>query len=157
MREKDLTSYLVNEQGRFYRLAYGYLKNREEALDAVQTAVCKALERQDTLRDPEAVRTWFYRLLVNTCVDTLRRNVKTVPFPETEEMVGYEDPLPDDTLSRQVEALPEPMGMVIRLRFYEELSLKEISEITGENLSTVKSRLYAALKRLRVSMEGDLQ
>lgn len=157
MREKDLTSYLVNEQGRFYRLAYGYLKNREEALDAVQAAVCKALERQDTLRDPEAVRTWFYRLLVNTCVDALRRNAKIVPFPETEETAGYEDPLPDDTLSRRVEALPEPMGTVIRLRFYEELSLKEISQITGENLSTVKSRLYAALKRLRVSMEGDLQ
>lgn len=44
--------------------------------------------------------------------------------------------------------------MVVKLRFYEELSLKEISQITGQNLSTVKSRLYAGLKKLRVAMEG---
>ena len=157
MQEEVLTAYLVEEQGRFYRLAYSYLKDRDEALDAVQTAVCKALERQDTLRDPNAVRAWFYRMLVNTCMDILRLRAKTVPFPETEETVGYEDPFPDDTLARQIDALPEVMGPVIRLRFYEELSLKEISAITGENLSTVKSRLYAALKKLRISMEGALE
>ena len=42
--EARLTTYLVEDQARFYRLAYSYLHNREEALDAVQTAVCKALE-----------------------------------------------------------------------------------------------------------------
>lgn len=155
MREDALTAYLVEEQGRFYRLAYSYLKNREEALDAVQTAVCKALERQDALKDPKAVRSWFYRMLVNVCLDMLRQKSRTVPFPETPETEGYEDPLPDDTLSRRVDALPEAMGTVIRLRFYEELSLSEISRITGENLSTVKSRLYAALKKLRISMETE--
>ena len=53
-----------------------------------------------------------------------------------------------------VEALPPEMGAVIRLRFYEELTLKEIGEVTGQNINTVKSRLYAGLKRLRVAMEG---
>ena len=144
MREDALTAYLVEEQARFYRLAYSYLKDRDEALDAVQTAVCKALERQDTLKDPKAVRSWFYRMLVNVCLDMLRQKSRVIPFPESLETEGYED------------ALPEAMGTVIRLRFYEELSLNEISKITGENLSTVKSRLYAALKKLRISMEGAL-
>ena len=44
---------------------------------------------------------------------------------------------------------------VIKLRFYEELSLREISEATGWNLNTVKTRLYTALKKLRVSLEGE--
>ena len=44
---------------------------------------------------------------------------------------------------------------VIKLRFYEELSLKEISEVTGWNLNTVKTRLYTALKKLRLSLEGE--
>ena len=43
IREEVLTTFLVEEQARFYRLAYSYLKNREEALDAVQIAVCRAL------------------------------------------------------------------------------------------------------------------
>ena len=57
--EKQLTDYLVTDQARFYRLAYSYLKNREEALDAVQTAVCRALEKQGELKEPEALRAWF--------------------------------------------------------------------------------------------------
>ena len=48
--ENDLTAYLVAEQTRFYRLAYSYLRSQEDAMDAVQTAVCRALERRDSGR-----------------------------------------------------------------------------------------------------------
>ena len=75
-------------------------------------------------------------------------------FRSGEEPFG-EDPEPsDETLARRVDALPREMGTVIKLRFYEELTLKEIGEVTGQNINTVKSRLYAGLKRLRVAMEG---
>ena len=152
--ESTLEAYLVAEQAKFYRLAYSYLHHQEDALDAVQTAVCRALERQDSLRDPNSVRTWFYHILVNVCLDTLRQRKRIVPLSEWEE-AGREDPMPSDGhLARQIDALPAAVGTVIKLRFYEELSLKEISVVTGSNLNTVKSRLYAGLKKLRISMEG---
>lgn len=154
--EDQLTAFLVENQARFYRLAYSYLKDREEALDAVQTAVCRALEKQDSLHEPEALRTWFYRILVNICTDLLRQR-KRVTFvsPDALDCGSYEDPLPaDDTLSHRVDALPTEIQTIVKLRFYEELSLKEISAVTGWNLSTVKTRLYTGLKKLRVSMEG---
>lgn len=152
--ESTLEAYLVAEQAKFYRLAYSYLHHQEDALDAVQTAVCRALERQDSLRDPNAVRTWFYHILVNICLDTLRQRKRIVPLSEWEE-AGREDPMPPDGhLARQIDALPAAVGTVIKLRFYEELSLKEISVVTGSNVNTVKSRLYAGLKKLRISMEG---
>ena len=66
LNEQQLITFLVENQARFYRLAYSYLKNREEALDAVQTAVCRALEKQQSLQEPGAMHTWFYRVLVNT-------------------------------------------------------------------------------------------
>lgn len=154
-KEETLTSFLVENQARFYRLAYSVLRNREEALDAVQTAVCRALERQDSLRDPGAVKTWFTRILMNTCNDLLRQRSRVIPFPEDGPEPACEDPEPsDETLARRVDALPAEVGTVIKLRFYEELTLKEIGEVTGQNLSTVKSRLYAGLKKLRVAMEG---
>ena len=154
-KEENLTSFLVETQARSYRLAYSVLQNREEALDAVQTAVCRALERQGSLRDPEAVKTWFTRLLMNACNDTLRQRGRVVPFPEEGPELGQEDPEPaDDTLARRVNALPAEVGTVIKLRFYEEMTLKEIGEVTGQNISTVKSRLYAGLRKLRVAMEG---
>ena len=155
--EKQLTDYLVEDQARFYRLAYSYLHDREEALDAVQTAVCKALEKQDSLRDAGAVRTWFYRILVNVCTDVLRKQ-KLVTFvpPEALDAGSYEDPLPEDgSLAKRVDALPPEVSAIIRLRFYEEQSLAEISRILDCPLSTVKTRLYTGLKKLRIQMEGE--
>ena len=157
IRETQLTTYLVENQARFYRLAYSYLRDREEALDAVQTAVCRALEKQDSLQEPDAVRTWFYRILVNVCTDMLRQR-KRVAFvpPEALDAGSYEDPLPTDgTLAQRVDALPAEIGTIVKLRFYEELSLKEISAVTGCNLSTVKSRLYSGLKKLRMELKGE--
>lgn len=154
-KEETLTSFLVENQARAYRLAYSVLQNREEALDAVQTAVCRALERRDSLRDPGAVRTWFTRILINACNDLLRQRSRVIPFPEDGPELSCEDPEPsDETLARRVDALPSEVGTVIKLRFYEELTLKEIGEVTGQNINTVKSRLYAGLKKLRVAMEG---
>lgn len=154
-KEETLASFLVETQARSYRLAYSVLQNREEALDAVQAAVCRALERQDSLRDIGAVKTWFTRILMNACNDALRRRSRVVPFPEDGPELPCEDPEPsDETLARRVDALPAEVGTVIKLRFYEELTLKEIGEVTGQNINTVKSRLYAGLKKLRVAMEG---
>ena len=154
-KEEIVASFLIETQARSYRLAYSVLQNREEALDAVQAAACRALERQDSLRDPGAVKTWFTRILMNACNDTLRQRGRVVPFPEEGPEPGREDPEPpDESLARRVDALPAEVGTVIKLRFYEELTLKEIGQVTGQNLSTVKSRLYAGLKKLRVAMEG---
>ena len=155
--EKQLTDYLVEDQARFYRLAYSYLHDREESLDAVQTAVCKALEKQDSLRDAGAMRTWFYRILVNVCTDVLRqRKLVTFVPPEALDAGSYEDPLPEDgSLAKRVDALPPEVSAIIRLRFYEEQSLAEISRILDCPLSTVKTRLYTGLKKLRVQLEGE--
>ena len=157
IRETQLTTYLVEDQARFYRLAYSYLHSREEALDAVQTAVCRALEKQDSLKNADAMRTWFYRILVNVCTDLLRqrKRVTLVP-PEALDAGSYEDPLPEDgSLARRVDALPSEIAAIIRLRFYEELSLQEISAVMNCPLSTVKTRLYTGLKKLRIQLEGE--
>ena len=80
----------------------------------------------------------------------------TLVPPEALDAGSYEDPLPaDGTLAQRVDALPPEVATIIRLRFYEELSLKEISAVTGCNLSTVKTRLYTGLKKLRVTLEGE--
>ena len=155
--EEQLTDYLVKDQARFYRLAYSYLKSREEALDAVQTAVCRAREKQREMKVQEALRAWFYHILVHVCMDALRKRKRvTLIPPEALDAGSYEDPLPSDgTLAQRVDALPPEVGTIIKLRFYEDLSLKEISQVTGCNLSTVKTRLYTGLKKLRVTLESE--
>ena len=86
---------------------------------------------------------------------SLRQRGRTLPLSEWEE-IGQEDPPPEDeALLRQIDELPTAVATVIRLRFFEELSLKEIAAATGTNVNTVKSRLYAGLKKLRIAMEGE--
>lgn len=154
----QLENYLIENQARFYRLAYSYLQNREEALDAVQTAVCRALEGRGGLRSAEMMRSWFNRILINICLDMLRQKKRVITVaPEDLTAGSYEDPLPaDETLINRINALSLEEQTIIKLRFFEDLSLKEISEITNVNLNTVKTRLYGALKKLRISMEGEI-
>ena len=152
--DNALETFLVDHQDRFYRLAYSYLRHPEDAMDAVQTAVCRAIERQDRLRNPAFFRSWFYRILVNVCLDALRRRGRFVPLTELMD-IGREDPPPaDELLFRQIDALPQEVSTVIKLRVFEDLSLKEISVVTGCNINTVKSRLYSGLKKLKLSLEG---
>lgn len=156
VKDDQLEAYLIEGQARFYRLAYSYLQNREDALDAVQTAACRALERRDSLQDAAALGGWFTRILVNACMDLLRQRKRVMLVPEEALDSGsYEDPLPEDgVLSHRVNALPPEVQTVVKLRFYEDMTLREISGVTGWNLNTVKSRLYAGLKKLRISLEG---
>ena len=86
-----ITAYIIENQNKFYRLAYSYVRNREDALDVVQNAVCRALEHYQTLRSQEAVRTWFYRILVNECLMFLRSRKQTFVEDEKLEETSYEE------------------------------------------------------------------
>lgn len=153
--QEQVTQFLLENQAYLYRMAYSFLKNREDALDAVQSTACRALERCGTLRNAAAVRPWVTRILLNICKNTLRQQKKLLYFPDEQlDLGGYTMPEPDDSLARQVETLPFEQRVIVQLRFYNELSLQEISSVTGCNLSTVKTRLYTALNRLRAQMKG---
>lgn len=150
-----VSRYIVENQNSFYRLAYSYLKNREDALDAVQDAVCKALENCTGLRDQEAMRTWFYRILVNECLSLLRSRGRI----QTEDSEGLEIPYEEkgfehhDDIDQMLLKLDQDTQTIIKLRFFEELSLSDVSDVMGLNLNTVKSKLYRGLRQLRVNIE----
>lgn len=151
-----IVEYILEHQKKFYRLAYSSVGNPEDAMDVVQNAICKALEHSGDLRDIHAVKTWFYRILMNESVNFLKKNRKEILREEPIEKECTQDPEYADAqeLYQGIRRLPEEVQMIIRLRFYEELSLQEIAEITGLKLNTVKAKLYRGLKTLRVEMEG---
>ena len=68
----DLTvAYILENQEKFYRLAYSYVQDRDSALDVVQNSICQALEKCWGLRNPAAMKTWFYRIVVNEALQYL--------------------------------------------------------------------------------------
>lgn len=151
-----LVSYIVENQNKFYRVAYSYARNQEDALDIVQNAVCKALESYKNLRNADAVKTWFYRILINESLAAIKQRKKELLSDDNRQKEeayyekGYEQ---QDDIKEELDRLEEDIQTIIRLRFFEELSLKEISEITGLNLNTVKTKLYRGLKLLRENIQ----
>lgn len=151
-----ITAYIRENQAYFYRLAYQYVRDRDLAMDLVQDAVVKALQHGDSLREPQAVRSWFYRILVRECLSFLRREHRVIYLAEPPDQIqeSRERTVEDrEALRQAMDQLPPKVKTVVLLRFYEEMQLSEIAEITGANLSTVKSRLYKGLKKLRESLQ----
>ncbi len=152
MLYERLIQYILENQDRFYRVAYSYTRHQEDALDAVQSAVCKALESHESIKNADAIRAWFYRILINECLMVLKKRKRMMPNSDDlhQEEVYYEKGYDqDDDIEKELDNLEFDVQEIIKLRFFEELSLKEISCITGLNLNTVKTKLYRGLKQLK--------
>ena len=151
---RALEDYIETHQASFYRLAFTYVKDRDASLDIVQNAVVQALTHAHTLREPEHIRTWFTRILINESLRYLRKNRKYLPTDELPEDFASEDEDIAQKLDvyRAVGRLDPKLRIIVVLRFFEDMQLSEIAAITGVNLSTVKSRLYKALAELKVEM-----
>ena len=150
-----IVAYIVENQNKFYRLAYSYVRNREDALDVVQNAVCKALENYGGIRNEGAVSTWFYRILVNESLLFIKERKRMTLGETDQEEAHYEEKgfeIQDD-LYDSINRLDGDTQTIIKLRFFEELSLKEIAQITEMNLNTVKARLYRGLRQLKVNIQ----
>ena len=68
---------------------------------------------------------------------------------------GYEDNYENFDLRKALDSLPERDKAVVELRYFEDLKLEEIAEILKENVSTVKSRLYRSMEKLRLKMQEE--
>ena len=151
----DIVAYIVENQNKFYRLAYSYVRNREDALEVVQNTVCKALENYGGIRNEGAISTWFYRILVNESLLFIKERKRMTLGETDQEEAHYEEKgfeIQDD-LYDSINRLDGDTQTIIKLRFFEELSLKEIAQITEMNLNTVKARLYRGLRQLKVNIQ----
>lgn len=151
VEEQILDSYEA-----MYRLAFTYVHNEEDALDIVQESVYKAIKNAASVKEEAYVRTWLWRIVMNTAVDFIRKNRREVAVEQFYED-GHEDSYRDFDTIEALKVLDEKEKAVIVLRFFEDQKLKDIAEVLQENTNTVKTILYRSLKKLRVELtEGGL-
>lgn len=156
-KKERVIAYILQNQDKFYRLAYSYAHQKEAALDIVQNAVVKALEHWQDLREVAYVKTWFYRILVNESLQYLKKTQKELLWEEENWDVivdtKTEQWQEETEVYHMIMKLPEEWKTVLILRFYEDMELSEIAEVTALNLSQVKYRLYTGLEKLRENMQ----
>lgn len=143
---------LLENYDKYYRIAFGYVHNEEDALDIVQEGAYKAIFYAEKLKQPEYADTWICRIMMNEAVEFLRKNDRNYVEFDTCEM-GKSESYENIDLRNAIDALSQNERAVVQLRYFEEMSLQQVAQVVGENLSTVKSRLYRALSKLRISLE----
>lgn len=157
-RTKTLIAYIESHEKQLYRLAYSYVKEEGAALDVVQDAIVKALCNIENLRNMDGLKTWMYRIVVNAALDHIRKNRKVLymeALPEQMEVASL-DTADKLDLYEAVDQLDQKARTVIVLRYFEDMKLDDIARVTQTSLSTVKSRLYTSVRKLRriLNVEG---
>ena len=148
-----LINYIKDNQEKLYRIAFSYSKNEEASLDIVQEAITKSLKNIKQLKEEKYVKTWFYRILINECLQYIKKNKRiiTCELQEIENAIEWKDGITSDEIDiyKDIQKLENKYKTIIILRFYEDLKIEEIAKITKLNISTVKARLYKGLEILK--------
>ena len=153
-----LTLFQQYEQD-IYRTAFVYVKNQSDALDVVQETAYRSFKSIKNLKEPKYFKTWLIRIAISCAIDLLRKRKNVVQMkPDYVEFISddvNEDIDLEMTVRDLIERLNEVEKSVIILRFYEGLTIKEISDELDIPLGTAKTILYRALDKLRKNLKGD--
>jgi RNA polymerase sigma-70 factor (ECF subfamily) len=158
-----------------YRLALRFVRNKEDALEVTQDVFLRVYLGIKKFKTDSKFFTWLYRITVNRSIDFTRRQ-KTKAVQEADTAVldaegkappgRSVEPDPQEQaesrelaakLHEAVETLSEKHKTVFLLHAVQNLSYKEISQVTGSNIGTVMSRLFYARKKLQVILGKVLE
>src|SRR5918911_598966 len=155
---------------RIFALAYGMLECSEEARDATQETFLSAFRNLRAFRGEAKVSSWLHRIAVNQCITRQRRaRVRKESALEDEaeaDGASYSAPAHESPahaaesrersaiVRRALNALPAELRQVVVMKEFEELTFQEIADALDLPLSTVKSRLYTALRQLQMRLKG---
>lgn len=165
--EGSFESLILGCQSKAFNIALRYLKNEEDALDALQESFIKIFRHLNTFKEDSRFDTWVYRIVVNTCNDMLRKNsnqkitdsiFKTEDEKETVLEIPDKSGSPEEVFDQKektehiiscLEKLNREQKEIIILRDVHGFSYDEISEILDCSIGTVKSRINRSRLRLR--------
>jgi len=154
---------------KIFALCFGMLGREEEARDAAQESFISAYKNLKNFRGEAKVSSWLHRIAVNQCLTVKRRErSRSEEFLDDEaneeERVFVASPSSSPArvseqserffiVRQAVNSLPLELREVVLMKEFEEMTFQEISDTLEIPLSTVKSRLYTALRQLRMKLE----
>ena len=153
MKDADYFSRIEPLKEQLYRVAYLYLGSESAAVDAVDEAVYRGYLKRRSLRREAYFSTWLTRILINVCLDELRRRQRETPVETLPERA--ETPYDALPLQEALDRLPEDLRSVIALRYFGGFTLAETAQALGLPEGTVSSRQRRALQLLKLHLTDD--
>ena len=139
-----------------YKTAYIYVKNQQDAVDIVDETIYKAYSSINKIREEKYFNTYITRILINSSIDFIRKNKKIVYVEE----IAAEDrtkELKEEKMDlfTAIDKLPAMEKTIIILKYFQDLKIKEISEVLNQSESNVKNYLHKALTNLRCDLKEE--
>ena len=154
-KEEQFTALIEENKLRFYKTAKIILKNDDDVYDAIQEALISIYRNYEQLENTDYFSTWATRIVINKCYDLLRKNKNNiVPIDEKIEndrnIAQYDEYEVDEYgIKEAMKYLNEDFKLIVILYYYDNYSIKEISQIVNIPEGTVKSRLSKAREILK--------
>lgn len=160
--EMDLQAFnqrILPVQGRLFRLAQMFLRNREEAEDAIQDVLLRLWTNRQQLETYHSVEALAVQMTKNLCLDRLKSHQKQkmqndadVTSVQATELSPHRQLENSDSASlihKLIGELPEQHKLVLHLRDVEEYSFEEIEQVTGLSMANIRTILSRARQKLR--------
>jgi RNA polymerase sigma-70 factor (ECF subfamily) len=160
MVEQQLEAWLDESYLTSFRTACLILGNRADAEEAVQEAFLRAWRFRDSLASVPSIKPWLYRVVVNACYSKLRTEIPHRDQRADDEPLAHLPSSPEgpaeaaeqaevaETVLAALRRLPVSLRVPVVLRYYADLSERDIAQAIGRRPGTVKSRLHEARRRL---------
>ncbi|MGL4522015.1 MAG: RNA polymerase sigma factor [Bacilli bacterium] len=156
--KEALTSLILERKVEYYRLAYSYMRNEEDAKDCLQDMMISLYKGIGSLREEVKFYTWSKTILVNICKKKLGRKITFVDIEESNDCLSicsFETScLSRLDVERCIDGLSEAHQDVVHLRFGQDMKVESIGEVLGIGAGTIKSRLHYALSQIRNCLGG---
>ena len=154
------TSLAFELSDRLFAVAHRILRDFDSAGDVLQVTLLRIWRDLPSLRDPDLIEGWSYRVLVRAAHDQLRKDRRRAPVLHLlEKGAAQEDPantIADrEQLGRAFARLSGEQRTAIVLQYYRGLTLQEIADVLAVPIGTVRSRLHYAKRALRAAIEAD--
>jgi RNA polymerase sigma-70 factor (ECF subfamily) len=145
---------------KLYRIALSYMKNENDALEAVQETTYRAYLKLHKLKEPDYFGTWLVRILLNYCIDELKsRNRTTTWFIHQQPDVAVSDEfnlkIERMGLDAAIRQMEPKYQQVVHLKYFKDLTISEIAHTLEKPEGTVKTWLHKALSGLRTHLDKD--
>jgi RNA polymerase sigma-70 factor (ECF subfamily) len=156
--KEALLTLIMQQKQDYYRLAYTYMGNDEDAMDAMEDMIVIIYENIDRIRKPDAFYSWSKTILVNCCRKLLRKKKNLLSWEATGEESHEVFPQLDQqmALEKQLSLLNEKHREVLKLRYYLDLDYQQIADTLKIPLGTVKSRISTGLMKLAEGLGGEM-
>lgn len=165
MDKDTFATLVIQSTDSLYRISKSILKNDADCNDAVSEAITIAFQKLHTLRKDEFAKTWLTKILINECFrqQKFQNRIKLMPnkdesiidYLEYHQSTNYQNTENYYDLYEALSILNEKQRLVITLFYYEEYSIKEISQLLIISQGTVKSRLSIARQRLKEYLKEE--